>query len=75
MPMHQLYDATEPALSRFAELGHKLLLWHPWQDANNPPLKTISYYIALEKALSPARVGQFAQLSILTTPISNLSFY
>ena len=29
-PMHALYDATDPDLSRFAEAGGKVILWHGW---------------------------------------------
>ena len=43
MPMHGLYDATDPNLSAFARRHGKLLLWHGWSDPHSSPLNSIAY--------------------------------
>jgi Tannase and feruloyl esterase len=43
MPMHGLYDATDPDLSAFARRGGKLLMWHGWSDPHILPLNSIAY--------------------------------
>lgn len=43
MPMHGLYDATNPNLSAFARRQGKLLIWHGWSDPHISPLNSIAY--------------------------------
>ena len=48
MPMHGLYDATDPDLSGFARRQGKLLIWHGWSDPHISPLNSIAYVQAVE---------------------------
>ena len=47
MPMHGLYDATDPDLRMFARRRGKLLLWHGWSDPHISPLNTVAYVQAV----------------------------
>lgn len=49
--LHSLFDATDPDLSRFAGLGHKLILWHGWADPYISPLNSIAYYETMQRIL------------------------
>jgi feruloyl esterase len=51
MPMHGLYDATDPNLSRFARRKGKLLIWHGWSDPHISPLNSIAYAQAVTDRL------------------------
>jgi hypothetical protein len=51
MPMHGLYDATDPDLSAFARRHGKLLIWHGWSDPHISPLNSIAYVQAVEDRL------------------------
>jgi feruloyl esterase len=51
MPMHGLYDATDPDLSGFARRHGKLLIWHGWSDPHISPLNSIAYAQAVEDRL------------------------
>ncbi len=61
-PMHAIYDATDPDLSKFAAAGGKLLLYHGWSDPHISPLNTVAYYTAMQKLLGEAKVSQFSRL-------------
>jgi feruloyl esterase len=60
MPMHGLYDATDPDLSAFAKRGGKLLMWHGWSDPLISPLNSIAYVQAVED-----QIGADASRNIL----------
>jgi hypothetical protein len=60
--LHNLFDATDPDLSRFAGLDHKLIMWHGWADPHISPLNSIAYYEAMQHTLGEQRVKQFARL-------------
>jgi hypothetical protein len=53
MPMHGLYDATDPDLSAFARRGGKLLMWHGWSDPDISPLNSVAYAQAVSIAWAP----------------------
>ena len=40
MPMHGLYDASDPDLSAFARRRGKLLIWHGWSDPHISPINS-----------------------------------
>jgi len=61
-PMHAIYDATDPDLSKFAAAGGKLLLYHGWADQHISPLNTVAYYTAMQKQMGEAKVSQFSRL-------------
>lgn len=60
--MHAIYDATDPELSRFAQRGGRLILWHGWSDQHISPLNTIAYYSAMQKQMGKEQVEKFARL-------------
>ena len=60
--LHSLYDATDPDLSRFAALNHKLIVWHGWSDPHISPLNSIAYYEAMQHTMGQQRVKEFARL-------------
>ena len=60
--MHSVYDATDPDLTRFAQAGRKLLLYHGWSDPHISPLNTVAYYEAMRKMMGAAKVDQFSRL-------------
>jgi len=61
-PMHAIYDATDPDLSKFASSGGKLLLYHGWSDPHISPLNSVAYYEAMQKVMGEAKVSQFARM-------------
>jgi feruloyl esterase len=61
-PMHALYDATDPDLSKFAAGGGKLLMYHGWSDPHISPLNSVAYFTAMQKLMGEAKVAQFARL-------------
>ncbi len=61
-PMHAIYDATDPDLSKFAEAGGKLLLYHGWSDPHISPMNTIAYFTAMRKKMGDAKVSQFSRM-------------
>jgi feruloyl esterase len=61
-PMHAIYDATDPDLSKFAAAGGKLLLYHGWSDPHISPLNSIAYYTAMQRLMGSAKVSQFSRL-------------
>lgn len=54
MPMHGLYDATNPNLTAFARRHGKLLMWHGWSDPHISPLNSIAYAQAVTDRLGAA---------------------
>jgi hypothetical protein len=64
-PLHPLYDATNPDLTRFMAGGGKLILWHGWADPHISPLTTIAYQEAVEGFLGPERTDTFERLFLL----------
>ncbi len=61
-PMHRIYDATDPDLSKFSAAGGKLIIWHGWSDQHICPLNSIAYYNAMKNVMGAAEVKQFARL-------------
>ncbi len=59
---HALYDSTDPDLSKFAQAGGKLILWHGWADPHISPLNTIAYYTAVRRAMAAGRAETFARM-------------
>jgi pimeloyl-ACP methyl ester carboxylesterase len=49
--MGEIYNATNPDLSKFKARGGKLLMWHGWQDAIVTPERTVQYYLEVEKQM------------------------
>jgi feruloyl esterase len=60
--LHNVYDATDPDLSRFRQGGGKLILWHGLADPHISPLNTIAYYTAMNQVMGAAAVKAFARL-------------
>lgn len=56
------YDACDADLSRFAQRGGKLILYHGWNDFALPPEMTIDYYQRIETLLGADRTHSFVQL-------------
>jgi feruloyl esterase len=61
-PMHGIYDATNPDLSKFEAAGGKLLLYHGWSDPHISPLNSVAYYTAMQRLMGEAVVSRFARL-------------
>lgn len=55
-------DATDPDLSRFAERGGKLILYHGWNDPAISPLNTIRYYGEMQQKMGAAKTADFVRL-------------
>ena len=49
-PMAEIYDATNPDLSKFNARGGKLIVYQGWADAIVTPFRTIDYYDEVTKA-------------------------
>ncbi len=49
--MARILNATDTDLSRFQELGGKLLLWQGWSDSAIAPTRVIDYYNEVRKRL------------------------
>lgn len=64
-PMHAIYDATDPDLSKFSASGGKLLLYHGWSDPHISPLNSVAYLQCHAKDDGEAKVSQFARLFVL----------
>lgn len=65
VPLHALYDATNPDLRKFAQAGHKLILWHGWADQHISPLNTIAYHEAVMKFMGSPATGAFERLYLI----------
>lgn len=64
-PLHALYGATNPDLSRFAASGGKLILWHGWSDPHISPLNTIAYHEAVLQTMAEQQAADFERLYLL----------
>jgi Tannase and feruloyl esterase len=62
VPMHALYDATDPDLSAFKARGGRLILYHGWADPHISPFNSIAYYTAMQRVMGDAAVPGFARL-------------
>lgn len=60
--LHALYDATDPDLTPFSQVGGKLILWHGLADPHISPLNTVAYYEAMNKVMGEKAVKQFARV-------------
>lgn len=49
--MGEIYNVTNPDLSKFKARGGKVLMWHGWQDAIVTPERTIQYYAEVEQRM------------------------
>ena len=58
----QALDAKDPDLSRFAQRGGRLILYHGWQDPAIPAASTVDYFDAVAGRAGPERVAAFARL-------------
>ncbi|MBV7538689.1 tannase/feruloyl esterase family alpha/beta hydrolase [Duganella sp. sic0402] len=65
VPLHALYDATNPDLSAFAQSGGKLILWHGWADPHISPLNTIAYHEAVRTTMGADKATGFERLYLL----------
>lgn len=63
--LHPLYDATNPDISRFAQKGGKLILWHGLADPHITPKSTITYHQAIRVFFGDARAEEFERLYLL----------
>ncbi len=61
-PMHALYDALDPDLSKFDKAGDKIIFWTGLADSSIPPPNLIAYYNALQHFMGKDRVQSFARL-------------
>ncbi|WPP01659.1 tannase/feruloyl esterase family alpha/beta hydrolase [Pseudomonas sp. HR96] len=64
-PLHALYDATNPDLSRFAAAGGKLIIWHGWADPHISPINSIAYHEAVQRQMGQAATQAFERLYLL----------
>jgi hypothetical protein len=55
-------DSTNPDLSRFAERGGKLILYHGWNDPAISPWNTVAYYRNVEESMGAEKLRSFARL-------------
>ena len=65
LPMHGLYDATDPDLSAFARRQGKLLLWHGWSDPHISPLNTVAYVQAVTDRLGATTARDVLRLFLI----------
>ena len=64
--MSEMYNSTNPDLSKFKARGGKLLMYQGWADAIVTPVKTIEYYNHVEKFFGgPEATQNFARLFML----------
>jgi feruloyl esterase len=61
----ELFDATDPDLSRFAARGGKLILFHGWADPHISPLNTIAYHDAVHKRMGERAAERFERLYLM----------
>ena len=63
--LHYLFDATDPDLSGFARLRHKLILWQGMGDTNVLPAHAVLYYTALQQQMGAKAVDGFVRFYAL----------
>jgi tannase/feruloyl esterase len=49
--MAEIYNSTDPDLTKFKQRGGKLIMYHGWADAIVPPYLTIQYLAEVEKRM------------------------
>jgi len=59
--LRTLYDGTNPDLSTFHKLGHKLILWHGLNDVAVPPSLSISLFEAMRKQMGASATDDFVR--------------
>jgi Tannase and feruloyl esterase len=55
-------DATNPDLSRFADRGGKLILYHGWNDPAISPGNSVAYFESVEREMGTQRAAGFVRL-------------
>jgi feruloyl esterase len=60
--MASILDATSTDLSRFHELGRKLLIYHGWSDETVSPLRTLDYYRDVSNRLGSGETADSIRL-------------
>ena len=60
--MSRILNATNADLSRFHQLGGKLLMYHGWSDSAVPPGRTIEYYRKVRKHLGAQNTSTTVRL-------------
>ena len=63
--MAELMEADDPDLTAFANLGHKLILYHGWQDDSVAPLNTVAYAEAVAAEMGPDALAAFLRLYMI----------
>ena len=61
-PMHALYDALDPDLSRFDRAGHKIIFWAGLADGSIPPANLVAYYEGMQSYMGKERAQRFTRL-------------
>ena len=61
----EFLTANDPDLSRFSELGGKLLIYQGWADPVVPPEDTIRYYESVVHAMGADRASNAARLFLV----------
>jgi feruloyl esterase len=56
------FNATNPELSRFADRGGKLILYHGWSDAAIPAQGTIAYHDAVVHEMGADKAASFVRM-------------
>jgi hypothetical protein len=65
-PLAEIYDSTNPDLSKFNARGGKLIVYQGWADAIVTPFRTVEYYEAVTKAAGGATKAEaFARLFMI----------
>jgi len=62
--LSQMFDATDPDLSRFAARGGKLIVIHPSADNAAPLTMTAEYYGSLAATMGQPRIDAFMRLYV-----------
>ena len=64
--MEALYSGANPDLSAFRNAGGKMIVWQGWAEIPGPPLVTIRYYEAVNKAMGGwAQTQSFVRLFMI----------
>ncbi|WP_238456013.1 tannase/feruloyl esterase family alpha/beta hydrolase [Azohydromonas lata] len=61
-PLSNLYDPTNPDLSRFAARGGKLIIWHGWADGGASPYMSLNYWTAVRNQMGVDAASKFMTL-------------
>lgn len=60
--LHEMLDADDPDLSKFAARGGKLIMYHGWNDPALPPGVTINYYEKIRARMGKDEADKFVRL-------------